>query len=118
MSGPRRIDGEKSWFIDWVEQYSQFFERCNWYTYNLAHIEFENDVSMGAWDVTFIVFGLGFRARWNHTRTVRVEEIERRMRSVLPGGGEGADIEVVPEAVSELRDFMERIERQGGRGDE
>jgi hypothetical protein len=81
----KRVTDDKKWFIDWIEQYSQFFESCNWYTFNFAHIEFENDKIMGGVEVTFVILGLGFRWRWNHTETEErkactdaIEEIKGR----------------------------------------
>ena len=75
-------DEEKSWFIDWVEQYSQFFRNDNWYTYNFAHIEFEWDKIMGGLEFTFILLGLGLRWRWNYTVTEKMQECMDMMAEV------------------------------------
>jgi hypothetical protein len=67
------------WFIDWIEQYSQFFRQDNWYTYNPVVIEFEDDRCMGGAEITLIVLGLGFRLRWNYEETEQVKEIIKQM---------------------------------------
>lgn len=61
--------------IYWIEEWSQFFQECNWYTFHPIHIEFEDERSMGGVEATLIIFGLGFRVRWNYTRTEKVDEI-------------------------------------------
>ena len=64
-----------NWVIEFIEQYSQFFKRCNWYTYELAHIEIEDDRAMGGVDIVFVILGLGVRVRWNYTLTDKMREI-------------------------------------------
>lgn len=76
--------GWLGWYIDWIEEWSQFFSACNWYTFHPIYIEFEDDRMMGAVEATLIVLGVGCRVRWNHTITEKaadilgsVEEIKR-----------------------------------------
>lgn len=57
------------WLVEFQQDYTQFFEKCNWYTYRFCEISFENDAMMGAYDATFCVLGLSFRWRWEHTET-------------------------------------------------
>ena len=70
-------------FLELVEQYSQFFEECNWYEYRIAHIELENDVMMGGVEITFIVLGLGFRLRWNHTETEAMKHCRDAVKEIM-----------------------------------
>lgn len=79
----KKIKKEKKWFIDWTEEYSQFFQKCNWYTFTFAHIEFENDKIMGGAEVTFILLGLGFRWRWNHTETEKMKFCTDAIKEIL-----------------------------------
>lgn len=39
--------GERRWFLDWVEEWSQFWEPCNWYTFHPIHLQVEDDRIMG-----------------------------------------------------------------------
>lgn len=81
----RKLTDEKSWFIDWIEEYSQFFQECNWWTFHPAYIEFENDKIMGGIEATFIIAGLGLRVRWNHTITPEMQECVDAMAEIEAG---------------------------------
>lgn len=63
------------WFVEWIEEWSQFLEPCNWRTFHVAFIELEDDRSMGAVEATLILFGLGIRWRWNYIRTEKSQDI-------------------------------------------
>lgn len=69
-------------FIEWIEEWSQFFRFCNWYTFRPILIEFEDERNMGGLECTFIVLGVGFRARWNYRRTAQVESIIRQIEEI------------------------------------
>lgn len=75
-------DDYEGFFIEWIEQWSQFFQSCNWYTFHPVHIEIEDDRSMGGIECSVVIMGLGFRARWNHTRTEKVESIARQVAEI------------------------------------
>ena len=70
------------WLIELCEDYSQFFDKCNWYTFRFAFIELENDAIMGAYELTFIILGLGIRIRWDHTETDEKRELRQRAREI------------------------------------
>lgn len=72
-------EGYKGWFVDWIEEWSQFLGGCNWYTFHPVLIEIEDDRIMGGIEATVIVLGLGARVRWNHTKTLQVASIERQV---------------------------------------
>ena len=72
------MDKYEGFFIEWIEQWSQFLQACNWYTFHPIHIELEDERGMGGVECTIIVMGLGFRARWNYRRTEKVDEIVRQ----------------------------------------
>ena len=80
-----KLTDEKSWFIDWTNQWPQLWEDHNWYDCDLIWIRFENDKIMGGVEATFILFGLGFRWRWNHTRTEQMAECEDAIEEILAG---------------------------------
>lgn len=82
----RRITGfAGNWLFEFIQEYTQFLEDYNWYTFHLAQIEFENDEIMGGYEVTVILFGLGFRVRWNHTETETIRELKDTMEGVKAG---------------------------------
>lgn len=64
------------------EDWSQFFEACNWYTFRFILLEFENDEMLGGVEITFIMFGLGVRARWNHTETETLKNIKQQITDI------------------------------------
>jgi hypothetical protein len=64
------------WFIDWREDYSQFFRKDSWYTFTFIQIEFESDVIMGGLEATLMVLGLGFRIRYNYKETEQYKDIK------------------------------------------
>lgn len=76
---------DRNWWIDFIEQYSQFLGGCNWYTFNPIFIEFEDDRSMGGVEFTFVILGLGFRWRWNYTETPKMKEIQQMMKDISDG---------------------------------
>ena len=79
MSGYRGI------YWHWIEEWSQFFQNCNWYTFHPLMIEYEDETNMGGVELTIIILGLGFRVRWNHTETEMVEEITQTVSRIERG---------------------------------
>lgn len=71
--------------INWIEQWSQFIERCNWYDFNPVGIGGEWDRMLGGVEVTVILLGLGFRLRYNYAETEVLEEIRQRGSEILEG---------------------------------
>lgn len=69
-------------FIEWIEQWSQIFDDCNWYTFQFAHIEFEWDKCMGGVEASVVILGLGFRARYNYAITDHVKEVRQRIEDI------------------------------------
>lgn len=74
-----------NWVFDFIQDWSQFFEDCNWYTFRLAWIELEDDRLLGAYEFTFVLLGLGFRVRYNHTETETVKEIKSQVDAIQSG---------------------------------
>ena len=71
-----------TWFVEFFEQWSQFFGRCNWYTFHPVHFEVENDKILGGIEATIIVLGFGLRWRWNHTETEELTKIKRDVAEI------------------------------------
>ncbi len=65
-------------YYNGIEEWSQFFRRDNWFTFHPVLLEFEDDRMMGGVEMTLVVFGLGFRIRYNYAQTEQVSEIVRR----------------------------------------
>lgn len=75
------MDNEyEGFFFHWIEEWTQFFEKCNWYTFHPIKIEFENEVNMGGCEMTIIILGFGFRARWNYAETEVVKLIKEQIK--------------------------------------
>ena len=81
----RQLTAEKSWFIEWTQQWSQFWEDCSWYDFDLVWIRFENDKLMGGLEATFIILGLGLRWRWNKVITPAMQECLDGVESIRNG---------------------------------
>lgn len=71
------------WFVDWIEDWSQFFCPCNWRTFRVFFWELEDDRIMGGLETTFIILGLGLRLRWNYRITDEAAEIKSRIKSII-----------------------------------
>lgn len=63
-----------------VEEWSQFFQSCNWRTFHFCQIEAEDESWIGNVEVTVIILGIGFRLVWNHTET---PERRRMLRDIV-----------------------------------
>lgn len=81
-----------NWIFEFVEEWSQFFDECNWYDVHIVHAYIENDSIMGAYEVQVIVLGLGFRIRWNHTETELRAELAERVKEILGDGSDSKSI--------------------------
>jgi len=86
------------WFIDWVEQWSQFIRHDNWNTFIFIQIEFEDDRMMGGVETTIILLGLGFRLRWNYKETEFSKEFDERLKEIL------GESELNPDAKADAKD--------------
>lgn len=62
-------EDDSPFIFEWVEQWSQYFQECNWYTFNFFNFEIEDDEFMGGFNLTFILLGLGFYFRYNYEET-------------------------------------------------
>lgn len=82
----------RGFFIEWIEEWSQFFQSCNWYTFHPIKIEIEDERNMGGFEMTVIILGLGFRARWNYDETEDVKDILRQVEGIKAGEIETAAI--------------------------
>lgn len=60
-----------------IEEWSQFFQPCNWRTFHFAHLMIEDEEMMGDLEVCIILLGLGFQIVWSYSDT----ETRRRIRS-------------------------------------
>lgn len=85
MNTAKLTEEESDWFIEWIQEWSQMLGGCNWYTFHVCQIEFEWDKMMGGVEATVIIFGLGFRWRWNYEETDTMKEIKRRRDDVMSG---------------------------------
>lgn len=75
-------EGYKGVFIDWIEEWSQLAGGCNWYTFHLIQIEFEDDRILGGFEATIIILGLGFRIRCNWRVTEEAASILQQLKEI------------------------------------
>lgn len=62
-------------FCEFIEEWSQFFESCNWRTFHPLMVEVEHEINIGGAEATVIVLGIGLRVRWNYAKTEVIENI-------------------------------------------
>ena len=74
-----------NWLLQPIEEWSQFWQSCNWYTIHPINIELENDESMGGFEITVIVLGIGLRWRWNYTVTEQMAKILDDIEGIKSG---------------------------------
>jgi hypothetical protein len=72
-------DGYRGLYVDGIEDWSQFFESCNWYTFRFCHLEFEWDRIMGGIETTIVILGVGIRIRYNYAETENVLHIKEQV---------------------------------------
>ena len=80
---PRPKPKYTGFFIHWIEDWSQFFRPCNWYTLRPILVEFEDDRIMGGVELTAILLGVGFRVRFNYARTEKVDEMISSVEDIV-----------------------------------
>lgn len=80
------------WHFSFREQWSQFFQSCNWYDFRIIHLEVERDVCMGGWDFGLTVLGLGVIARWNYEVTDAAAEVLQRVAHHKAGNADIATV--------------------------
>ena len=76
---PSSKDKYTGLFVEFSQQWSQFFQFSNWYTFNLINIEFEHEPIFGGTEFTFVLFGFGIRIRYNYEETEEVKDIMERV---------------------------------------
>ena len=72
-------------FVELHEDWSQLFQRCNWYTFRFADVQFEWDKHMGGIEASVILLGLGFRWRWNFAETEATKRIGKAVQDIENG---------------------------------
>ena len=75
---------KKEFIFQLVNQYAQFDGKgsWNWINFNIITIEFENDISLGAYELTFIILGLGFYFRINWKETEMTERLRKMIKQL------------------------------------
>lgn len=48
-------------FVEWYNEWTQVFQKCNWYTCTFIYIYFEYDKTRNGVECIVIILGLGFR---------------------------------------------------------
>jgi hypothetical protein len=74
-----------NWLIEGIEEWSQFFETCNWYTFRVCHFEIEDDRVLGGIEATLVFLGVGFRWRWTYRFTEEMAGILQDVDDIKSG---------------------------------
>lgn len=73
-----------NWLVEFREDYSQFFQSCNWYTFQVVQLEIENDAAMGNYEVTVALLGLGIRIAYTYDKDTEMRQELRERLADLP----------------------------------
>lgn len=52
--------------VEFYEEWSHFFEKCNWYTFTPFCLTFENEAYLGAFEVTLTLMGFTVRVTYQY----------------------------------------------------
>jgi len=63
---------EKKWGISFYNEYGQLLEKCNWYTFTVLNVEFENDKMTGGYELKVCLLGFAFIIRYNTDKAFRL----------------------------------------------
>lgn len=74
-----------SWSFEFIEQWSQIFENCNWWTFNLFQCEFDYEIMLApSFTFELIIFGLGFQLCWNSEEyNEEIEQLTSKFQETL-----------------------------------
>lgn len=72
-------------FIELWQQWSQLFEKNNWYDFQIINLELEKDLMLDGFEVKAALLGFCFRLRWNYFTDdneiiQRANEVEKSTR--------------------------------------
>lgn len=65
----------KHWLIEGINEWKQTLGQYNWYTFTFIEVYFEVDKMTHGYEVIVILFGLGFRIRYNTDKAL--EQFEK-----------------------------------------
>lgn len=72
-------------FAHLENDWPQIWGKYNWKTYRLAHIYYEDDVWLGGKELVFVLFGIGFRFRYNDPNNEKMKELDETVQSIKNG---------------------------------
>lgn len=93
--GTHYFEGER-WLLQPIEEWSQFWQNCNWYTFHPISFEIEDDSALGGFEITIIILGIGVRWRWNHTDTEKMTEIKQAVSDIQSGRVQAENLPTAP----------------------
>lgn len=67
------------------EEYTQFFQKCNWYTFTPIHFILDWEKDMGCFSVEFAIFGLGFVVTLRYKETKSVLHLRDQVEAITKG---------------------------------
>lgn len=75
-------------YVNFINEWAQFFGHYNWKNWNWCLLQFmyENDIILGAYELQIIVLGLGFRIRFTKSiKTPEMLDIEEQLKEIESG---------------------------------
>lgn len=82
-NGYKYLELSKNAFVSFVNEWSQLFGKFNWINWTFINIAFEDDVMLGGFEFDFVILGLGFHFRWNHTETETMKEMKKQADDIF-----------------------------------
>lgn len=79
-------DGYTGITLTVFEEYTQFFQKCNWYTFTPIHFELDWEKDMGCFSVDFVILGLGFVGTLRYKETKSVRHLRSQVEAITKGG--------------------------------
>ena len=67
------------------EEYTQFFNKCNWYTFTPIHFEIDWEKDMGCVSLNCAVLGLGFEFSLRYEETKSVRHLRSQVEAITKG---------------------------------
>ena len=72
-------------WVNLMNEWPQLWQKCNWKTFNVINIYFEDDIMMGGFEFEFWLLGFGIRLRVNYTQTEQVRELLEKAKEIESG---------------------------------
>lgn len=76
MPSIQPVHVERGWSVDFYQQWTQFFGRCNWYEFEIVQLSFELSPYKNSREFSIFLFGFGVVVTFCHEEPPFVAEVE------------------------------------------